>query len=85
VMCRLEDDDTTRAGAPDETRLAITKFNSLVTMQASAVPASVQCVHEMIDGKYAFVDDVSPVTLAVNDKEGKKNRYAVSLSLIEVS
>ena len=85
VMCRLEDYDTQRDGAPDDVPLAITKFNNLVTMQASAVPVSIQSALEMIDGKYAFVDSVSPIALAVNDKEGKKNKYAVSFSLIEVS
>lgn len=85
VMCRLEDYDTQRDGAPDAVPLAITKFNNLTTMQALATPVSIQSCLEMIDGKYAFVDNVSPMPIAVKDKEGKRNAYAVSFSLIEVS
>lgn len=84
IMARLEDDDIQRDGAPDAVRLAITKFNNLTTLQGLAVPVLIESSLEMLDGKYAFVDDVTPVPLAVNDKEGKKNKYAVTLRLIEV-
>ena len=38
----------------------------------------------MLDGSYVFVDNVSPIANQINDKEGKKNAYIVSMSLIEV-
>ena len=42
VMCRLEDYDTQRDGAPDEVDLAISKWNRLTWMQSLAKPVSVE-------------------------------------------
>lgn len=85
VMCRLADDDRTLEGAPDDTRLAITKYNALVAMQTLATPVSISSPVELINSKYAFVDNVTPIQTAIFDKAGKKNKYVVSFSLIEVN
>ena len=85
VMCLLEDDGITREGAPDETRLAVTKYNRLKAMMALATPVAVTSDIELITGKYAFVDNVKPLPLEVNDETGKKNKYACQFTLIEVT
>lgn len=84
VMVRLADDDHQRDGVPDGIRLAILKLNKLKAMQALATPVRIESSLDLLDGSYGFVDNVTPIQIAVKDKEGKANRYINTFSLIEV-
>ena len=81
---RLVDDDTQRDNAPDSVRLAATKWTNLLAFQAQSTPVLTECGFAMLDNIYAFVDDVTPIALALEDAEGTRTKYIVRIRLIEV-
>ena len=81
---RLVDDDTQRDNAPDSVRLAATKWTNLLAFQAQSTPVLTECGFAMLDNIYAFVDDVTPIALALEDAEGTRTKYIVRVRLIEV-
>lgn len=84
IMVRLIDDDTQLDNAPDAVRLAKTKLDNLKVMQASPRPVLISSTIDILDGKYAYVDNVAPVPNEVAVYEGIQNRYICTLSLLEI-
>jgi hypothetical protein len=77
VTARLDPDD------PDDYTSALTKFNALTTMQDAVLPVTVESLVDMLDGKTAFIDGLTPRGYKAINKNGRTS-YVIQFSLIEI-
>jgi hypothetical protein len=77
VSCRLDPDDD------PEYASALAKFNALNTMNDSTTPATIESQIDMLDGKTAFVDGLTPRGFKAINTKGKTS-YVVQFQLIEI-
>jgi len=90
ITAKIEDYATDRWGAPvdkddiSSSFLGSALYTNLLTLQGLTVPVRVESVVPMMDGIYAFVDNVLPVPIAVADREDGRDKYVINFSLIQV-